>query len=602
VDLSRYQVPVRRLLLGLTLLGLLPLAVMTGVSIHDAHEQVRRLAERESLDLARAVSSAVEAELLASVWPLQALSASDAVQRGNIRDIHAELSRFASARTDVVAISLADDQGRVLLRTSEPLGTTSPRALEPSTLSRTVSSTKPQIGPLVNGPTGEPVYAVRVPVMVSGSVKYVLTAGVRPDRMRAILERQQRPSAWAVAVFDSQGRRVARSTEPSAAAAGAPFAVSPAFLATNESDEGVGATTGADGEEFVTAFARIPIAQWVVAISSPAREVDLLSRTTLNRYVLGVGASVLMSLILAMLLARRIDSDIRHVVRQANNIGGDRHEAPFAPHTLEMADLLQHVTVADRRVRAALDAAASAGAAKDRFLAVLSHELRNPLAPISNVLSLLDMKGDQRTARERLILRRQVRHMTRLVDDLLDVSRLVEGKLSLQLELVDLGQLVTEVGESFRQEQAEIPLEIQVSTTPCTVAGDAVRLSQVVNNLLVNALRHSAGKPITVSIERSESHARMSVTDRGDGMSSETRSKLFEPFFQARTNAGSLGLGLAIVKGIVDQHGGSIQVFSDGPGLGSSFVIRLPLAQDPAHQDRLAAPGRPKALAPVPTA
>jgi signal transduction histidine kinase len=242
---------------------------------------------------------------------------------------------------------------------------------------------------------------------------------------------------------------------------------------------------------------------------------------------------------------------------------------------------VEQVRIADRRVRDALDEAARAGAAKDQFLAVLGHELRNPLAPISNVLLLLDRKSGDNTARERAVLRRQVRHMTRLVDDLLDVARLVEGKLQFKKETVELSSLVAEVTETFRQQEPAAKLDVACPDESCVINADGIRIAQVITNLLINACRHSAGKPIRVEIVRRAGMVEVVVMDQGEGMSPETLAGLFRPFYQAHANAGSLGLGLAIVKGIVEQHGGSVSAHSPGLGAGSSFSFTLPLTDTP---------------------
>jgi hypothetical protein len=243
LTVSRFAPPIRKLLLGLTLVGLLPLAALTAVSIYSAHEEQHRDAERATLDLARAVASAAEAELAASVWALQALATSGSIARGDLRVLHGELARFTAVRGDLAAISLADRQGQVVLRSSEPFGSSPRQPLEPATLAKVATTRSPQVGPLVKGPGGEYVYPVRVPVVFEGSVKYVLTAGVRPLRLKEILERQQRPSNWVVAVFDSQGRRVARSRDHEATLGGAPSPTLVKMLAGNPANEGVGATT-----------------------------------------------------------------------------------------------------------------------------------------------------------------------------------------------------------------------------------------------------------------------------------------------------------------------------------------------------------------------
>jgi uncharacterized protein GlcG (DUF336 family) len=270
----------------LTLLGLLPLAALTAVSIHSAREAQHREVQRATLDLARGVASAIDAELAASIWALNALATSDAVTREDFRTMHGELVRFAQARPDVVAISVADNQGHVMLRSTEPMGTTVRQAIEPASLAKVLATASPHVGPMIKGPLGQFVYAVRVPVLKQGRVKYVLTAGVRPLRVRDILQRQNRPADWVIAVFDSEGRRVARSRNNDASPGGPPSPSLSALLSSTTSAEGVGLTKALEGDGVVTAFVRLPTPKWVVAVGSPAALVDVMSGATLTLYVL----------------------------------------------------------------------------------------------------------------------------------------------------------------------------------------------------------------------------------------------------------------------------------------------------------------------------
>lgn len=225
---------------------------------------------------------------------------------------------------------------------------------------------------------------------------------------------------------------------------------------------------------------------------------------------------------------------------------------------------------------------------KTEFLAVLSHELRNPLAPIRNSLYLLAhaAPGSETALRARAVIERQVDHLTRLVDDLLDVARLSRGRVELRPEPVELNAVVAQAVEDcrFRFEQQGIGLMVSLGPRPLWVDGDAVRLAQVVGNLLQNAAKFTSrgGRAqIAVSEHAADGVSEIRVADTGVGFSAEIGSRLFEPFAQADTSldrsGGGLGLGLALVKALVDLHGGKVAAHSDGPGLGAAFTVRLPL-------------------------
>jgi len=570
------------LLLGLTLSGLLPLAALSAVSIYAARHDQRAQVQRTTLDLARAVASAVEADLSASVGVLQVLAASNEIERRDLGGFYRELQRTVLARPQMRQISLSDATGQVILRSNAPADAPPVTPLEPASLARVRETGKPIVGSLVRGRLGQFAYPVRVPVTQAGQVRFVLTAAVNPQSLRDIVERQNQPNDLVITVIDADGTRLARSRDHDSTMGTAPSPSLAGLLSGNVSAEGVGMTTATEGDDVVTAFVRMPLHGWTVVTGSPVSLLRAASASTLQLYVLGVGGSLLVAIPLAIALSRRIRRDIQRVVERADKIGSDAGEKFSEPTIAELVTLMRQVDQADHRVRDALNAAQRASSAKDQFLAVLGHELRNPLAPISSVLTLLDLKAGDALARERQILRRQVTHMTRLVDDLLDVARLVEGKVSLNREPVELAQLLAHAIESFCEQESSAQVLAPEASEAIWVDGDPVRLTQVITNLLINAFRHGAGQPIQVTLHRREQTAELTVIDHGDGMTPETLARIFEPFYQVRANPGTLGLGLAIVQSIVERHGGHVRASSAGPDQGSAFVVGLPVHFDRA--------------------
>jgi signal transduction histidine kinase len=238
------------------------------------------------------------------------------------------------------------------------------------------------------------------------------------------------------------------------------------------------------------------------------------------------------------------------------------------------------------RANAAL---AEADRRKDEFLAMLGHELRNPLAPIRNALQLLRLRGsDSNTLTwTQDILDRQIRHMTRLVDDLLDASRIARGKVQLRKERLDLAMLVHSTAEDHRPglEQAGLALKLDLCPGPVWGEGDPTRLAQVLGNLLANAGKFTdAGGRVTVRLrqEKGSGRAVVSVMDTGIGIERGMLDKVFETFAQAdrsiERSRGGLGLGLALVKGLVELHGGGVAVASAGLGHGAEFTFWVPVA------------------------
>jgi PAS domain S-box-containing protein len=233
--------------------------------------------------------------------------------------------------------------------------------------------------------------------------------------------------------------------------------------------------------------------------------------------------------------------------------------------------------------RAQLVASREANRAKDEFLAMLGHELRNPLAPIVTALQLMKLRGDLRSSREQVIIERQVQHMVRLVDDLLDISRITQGKIELKRSAVDLTEVIAKSVEiaSPLLEQRRHELFLDVPREGMKLQGDPVRLSQIITNLLTNAAKYTEleGR-IELSAWRDGHEIVLQVKDDGVGIRAELLPKIFELFVQGPRSSdrsgGGLGIGLTLVRNLVHMHGGSVVAMSDGPGQGSTFVVRLP--------------------------
>jgi signal transduction histidine kinase/CheY-like chemotaxis protein len=248
----------------------------------------------------------------------------------------------------------------------------------------------------------------------------------------------------------------------------------------------------------------------------------------------------------------------------------------------------------------------SADRRKDEFLATLGHELRNPLAPISNSLEIMKLSGafsTPRTQQAGEVMERQIHYLNRLVDDLLEVSRITRGIIEVRKEPLDLSAIVKAAVETSRPvlDNLRHELIVDLEAEPLSVGGDPVRLTQVFANLLNNAAKYTNhGGRITISTRRDQGEAVISVKDNGIGIAPNVLAQVFDMFMQVdrstRRSQGGLGIGLTLVRSLVSMHGGTVEARSDGPGLGSEFIVRLPLILKAA-----VAAEEPRRISPLPS-
>lgn len=259
----------------------------------------------------------------------------------------------------------------------------------------------------------------------------------------------------------------------------------------------------------------------------------------------------------------------------------------YLTEPIEPAELVANVR-ALLRLHRAEEALRDADRRKDQFLATLAHELRNPLAPIRNAVELMDPRhhaNDEAVHDARMIARRQVEHLSRLVDDLLDVSRITHGKIALQIECVDIAAAVATAVEANQPSIAkkQHTLRVNVPQDACMIHGDPIRVAQVISNLLSNASKYTPeGGVIELDASAEEGRMAVRVRDNGIGIPSNELADVFNLFMQSEDSLarseGGLGIGLSLAKTLTELHGGTIEAFSAGLGMGSEFVVTLPMA------------------------
>jgi signal transduction histidine kinase len=345
----------------------------------------------------------------------------------------------------------------------------------------------------------------------------------------------------------------------------------------------------AEGIELYYSYARSPTSGWTASVGAERGE---LVRAVRAGWIVGgtlMVGGVLLGLLLALSLAARLR---RAIVSLAAAASRNEPPAPGGLRTREI-ELLEHAVLEAAQAREARLRRAQAEAeseTKDRYIATLSHELRNPLAALSNAVYLLGMEGG-REGRENIrptlgMMQRQIAQLTRMVNDLLDVSRATHGKITLQLEPTDLAAVLAQAIETAAPalQAKRLRLARELAPGPLMARGDAARLLQVFSNLLDNAAKFTpSGGEVGVSLTREGAEAVVVVSDNGVGIDPAFLPTMFEAFTQAdtsleRTTTG-LGLGLALARQIVEAHGGTISAASAGRGQGSRFTVRFPLVE-----------------------
>src|SRR5262245_2247022 len=577
-------------LLLLTLGTLLPMLVFALIAVGVLAERERTIVERGAREFSRALITAVDAELSRSITTLQALAASPYLDQEALRAFHAESVRVLPTQPGWLTVRLMRPNGELLLDATREFGARLPELRERKGLEAVVQTGKPAIPPLVHDtPDGAYRYNAAVPVFRNGQLKYVLSAAVDPQRIRMHLETQKLPTDWAGEVLDSERHIVSRSPASGARWVGAP-AVESLRAALDRAPDGWFRGTTHEGIGAYTSYHRSEWSGWSVATSIPAATVRAgLGRAAITM-TMGVIVALVAALLLAVALGHRIAAPIAALAAAARALAtGQRSEPPSPGRVRELRDVAAALTEASNAVRAREHALRAADRTKDEFLAMLSHELRTPLGALAAAAHVLRVSGAREDARVSAagVVERQVRHMSRLVEDLLDVSRVTRGKISLARQPLDLAQAarnaVTELRASGRLDQHQVAL----SLTPAWVHADSARIEQIITNLVVNAIKYTdASGKIAVMVRRDRGTALLQVRDNGMGTSPELASHVFELFVQGERpldrGAGGLGIGLTLVKRLAELHGGTAHAASAGPGQGSVFTVTLPAIEAPS--------------------
>ena len=589
-----------------SLLPVLLLAWGLALFLLDTESETFRLAAQARNGM---FVNALEEHMQGHVSSLRALAASAALERGDLRAFDAEVRRVLPTQAGWQNVMVLAADGRQLLNMRYPFGTVTARAgpSEMNGVRKALLTGGPVFGDLARGPvTGNLGLAVRIAVRPAGGESLVLQCIVRPESIAPLMRQPGYPDTWAYGLADSVGNFIAR----------VPVAVPGTRMSADfernsrERLEGWYRGRTLEGQDTYTAFKRSPMTGWLVGVAIPAREVHAAAW----RVATFISAAALLSLVVASAFAWWLGS---RIARPIGVLAAVARQLGRAPVRDQLQQAMARSRVAEvHEVGAALaeadavlaereslrqreqDALRSADKAKDEFLAMLGHELRNPLSAIIASAHVLRLSRPDAAAalRAHEVIDRQARQMTRLVEDLMDVSRLAMDKVTLHQERLDLGALAERVVHSWQQAGRSRSGRVRLRAQATWVDGDRTRLEQVLSNLLDNAQKFSAhAQAIEVTVAPAGGKAVLQVRDHGDGIGADDLPRIFELFVQGAQPLdrpqGGLGLGLALVRRLVELQGGSVAAHSGGPGQGATFTVSLPLAEAAAVPEPVAGPG-----------
>jgi signal transduction histidine kinase len=586
-------VSLQTLLVTLSALATLPLLAFALWLLQLVWQNGRAEARRDLQQVAATLAVALDREIAGSIRELQRLAEFPTLGPDGFAEFHAYARTLISRNDGWDNIVVTDLEGDVLLNAALPFSPTPPLRVDVAHLKEAIRSGRPVVSDIFTSRrTGERAIGVAVPVVRDGAVRWVLSARLSPEVLSSFVGEQLYREGAIASVIDRQLQIVARSRDATRFFGQAATEDLQAALRASPA-RGIDRLTTLDGVTVLAAWQQLP-SGWTVTIGVPAgvldgallRSLGVLLAFGLAVLAVGAGASVL--------LGRSISRAVESVALDARALAAGAPVTARRSPVTQVATLFESLREASRVQRdkelereRAVAALREADRRKDEFLAMLAHELRNPLAPLRNAIGVLarTLGADATQHRAVAMADRQVRQLTRLVDDLLDVSRITQGKIALDRRPLAVSDAVTEAVEAIRPvlEQRGQRIALRLPPRSPVVAADSLRLAQVLENLLSNASKYTdPGGFVEVSVTDTGEDVEIRVRDTGIGLPPEQLDRVFDLFTQVEAGSdraqGGLGIGLSLVRNLVALHGGQVSAHSDGPGLGACFVVRLPVA------------------------
>jgi signal transduction histidine kinase/ActR/RegA family two-component response regulator len=586
----------------LTAAALIPVVVFSSLALGMLQGEHRAAAVRSIQETARAATLTVDREIHGAQASLRALGTSAALANGDLGAFHDAASRASAGMGGWVI--LYDERGQQLVNTRLPFGDPLPMRSRPEQVIEVLDKNMPAVTPLTWGAAVQRhTIAVDIPVVLANGKRFVLSQHFFPEYFNLVFHQGVVPPTWIAGIFDRNGAAIARSHRA------AEFVGKPAKEDTLamilSGREGVLQHATRDEVEVFDSFARSNLSGWTVVIGAPVAEIEAQARQAIYVAAAGLLAALGFAVVAASVVARRLVRTIGAATDAAACLGAGQEVAPVDSSGVDEIDSLHRaigsagaVLTRERAARADSEAerarlleseqaaralAETQNRAKDQFLAMLGHELRNPLNAISGAISVIELHAANPAgqAHARAILRRQSEHLTHIVDDLLDLSRVMSGKVLLEKRPMDLAALVGACVDTVHATGRARGHQLTFESAPVWVDADPTRLEQVVTNLLDNALKYTPqGGQVAVQVGVDGEWAVLRVRDNGVGIAPSLLPHIFDVFVQGDNSLertkGGMGIGLSLVQRLVALHLGAVSARSGGPGTGTEFVVRLP--------------------------
>ena len=586
---------------------MLPLVLASAFAVNQIRLEEKAASLASLHKTVDAVSLTVDRDIQSSIAAMMALGNSEHLQTGNFEAFYAQAKAINPGNDTWVALYKSD--GTQVFHTSLPFAAQPTTTVISHQAEKVIAMQKPFVSDVFVGPvTGRELIAVYVPTAAVGTTKYVVAQAFSLSHWKDIAKQLDIPADWIVAVIDRAGRFIARSHK------------SDNFLGRNARPELVAAAADKDiglirhstleGIESYDAFNHSELTGWTIAVAAPVASIDAPIVRAVQTATFGFLLAIAVSGILAAAFGRQFVSAVQKASAAAVALGQGQppkmaantsivevdvlnQSLANAGELLEKERLARQLAEAERErllvvEHQAYEAIQQENTAKDHFLAMLGHELRNPLAAISGAVEVLvhANQGTTDSNHHLGIIKRQNRHLIHIIDDLLDMSRLVAGKIVLNLRPLNLAECLQNCVDGLIAAQRVNNHSINITAVPVWINADPVRIEQIFINLIGNALKFSAaGSAINIDLQQTGGQAVVRVQDQGTGMTPELIAQVFEPFIQGPPpvsgDHGGMGVGLALVKQLVGLHGGTVAVASVGLNQGSTFICHFPAVPAP---------------------